>query len=369
MRSIHTTRWVSQLKGAGHDVHWFDILNGGYIKEWNWVTQHSNWRYRFGDFRGRIFLKKNLPAIHRLFEKNVEIEFERIIKDIQPDVVHSFVMYKCCVPIFPVMQRYPSIKWIYSSWGSDLYHFRNIPKHRKELENILPHIDYLFTDNKRDFSIAKQLGFQATFLGAFPGGGGFHIKELEAFVSPFSTRKTILIKGYQGRSGRAITVMKALSEIMDQLSDYEVVVFAADAELITYLEGVKTLDTLVVKSRMGRADVLKMMGEAYIYIGNSESDGMPNTLLEAIIMGAFPIQSNPGGVTEEIIINRKNGLLISVAEDKEDVKNRILEAVLNRDMLLDAFSYNQELKGTLEFDLIRTNVLMAYDQVKKELKK
>ena len=37
---------------------------------------------------------------------------------------------------------------------------------------------------------------------------------------------------------------------------------------------------------------------------------MSNTLLEAIVMGAFPIQLNPGGVTSEIIENGNNGLLI-----------------------------------------------------------
>ena len=59
----------------------------------------------------------------------------------------------------------------------------------------------------------------------------------------------------------------------------------------------------VVYDRHGlsHSDILTIMGKSLLYIGNSISDGMPNTLLEAIVMGAFPIQSNPGKVTEEII--------------------------------------------------------------------
>ena len=53
------------------------------------------------------------------------------------------------------------------------------------------------------------------------------------------------------------------------------------------------------------------MSKSFVYIGNSISDGMPNTMLEAMTMGAFPIQSNPGGVTEEIVENEVNGLLLN----------------------------------------------------------
>jgi hypothetical protein len=40
--------------------------------------------------------------------------------------------------------------------------------------------------------------------------------------------------------------------------------------------------------------------QSVLHIGNSISDGMPNALLEAMGMGAFSIQSNPGKVSEEV---------------------------------------------------------------------
>jgi hypothetical protein len=46
-------------------------------------------------------------------------------------------------------------------------------------------------------------------------------------------------------------------------------------------------------------------GQSILHIGNSISDGMPNALLEAMGMGAFPIQSNPGKVSEEVIRRSK----------------------------------------------------------------
>ncbi|NJW54414.1 glycosyltransferase, partial [Salinimicrobium oceani] len=85
--------------------------------------------------------------------------------------------------------------------------------------------------------------------------------------------------------------------------------------------------------------------------GNSISDGIPNTLIEAFIMGAFPIQSNPGGVSEELIENGSNGLLIFEPEDVEHLKSLILKAIegeidfyksalRNQKISLERFDYN-----------------------------
>jgi hypothetical protein len=52
---------------------------------------------------------------------------------------------------------------------------------------------------------------------------------------------------------------------------------------------------------ISNSEVLEIMGQSVLHIGNSISDGMPNALLEAMGMGAFPIQSNPGKVSEEVI--------------------------------------------------------------------
>lgn len=367
MRSIHTIRWVSQLENSGHEIHWFDILNGGRINEWSHVTQHTDWRYKFGDFKGRFFLKKYLPWIHNFVECDVEKEFNKLLKKIQPDVVHSFVLYKCCVPIFPEMQKHPAIKWIYSSWGSDLYYFRNIPKYKKDIQMVLPRIDYLFTDTLRDFKIATDLGFKNKFLGVFPGGGGFHLTKLEPFIRPFASKKNILVKGYQGRSGRAITVLKALLSLNKQLQGHNVIVFGASDEVQNYLKEKEIPDNWIVHSKLSHIEVLKLMGEALIYIGNSASDGMPNTLLEAIIMGAFPIQSNPGGASAEIIEDSKNGLLIDDCEDEVEISEKINFAMSNKELLQSANKINQEIRTSLAYDVIQHKVLEKYNLVAREL--
>ena len=119
---------------------------------------------------------------------------------------------------------------------------------------------------------------------------------------------------------------------------------------------------------IGRGEVLELMRKAKIYIGNSISDGMPNTLLEAIISGAFPIQSNPGGASAEIIENDLNGLLIEDPLDQQEIKALLLRSLNDKELLDKAFKHNLKLiSPKLEREYIRARVLEKYKQVENDL--
>lgn len=374
MQSIHFFRWTEQLKDSGHEVFWFDILDGGDTNKLPWVRKYINWKYKYPNLKGRHFLKKQLPIAYKLLtpvlEYGVESKFRAILNEVKPDVVHSFVLYMSCVPILKVMQGYKQVKWLYSSWGSDLYYFKNIPKNNQDIRRVLKRVNYLITDCKRDVNLAGSLGFKGKVLGTFPGGGGFTIKAYEQYVlQPVLDRKVILVKGYQGRSGRSINVIKALRQSYNELKGYKVVVFSADKALKDYINKntINNLLDIKVYSReryIPHETILKLMGSALVYIGNSNSDGMPNTLLEAIIQGAFPIQSNPGGASAEVVVHKKNGLLIDDCENVELIKQQVVDALSNDIMILKAFEYNQKhIKPNLEREVVMQAVLKAYSQI------
>ncbi len=110
------------------------------------------------------------------------------------------------------------------------------------------------------------------------------------------------------------------------------------------------------------------MGKSVLYIGNSISDGMPNTLLEAVVMGAFPIQSNPGNVTSEILLDRKNGLLIYNPDSISEIKALIEFSINNPNLLQKAFQYNQQnLKSKLEYNFIQQKIVDLYNKIELEL--
>ena len=370
MNSIHFVRWTEQLKEAEFEVYWFDILDSGGSEKLPWVKQINGWKYRFSKYKVHYFIKKRFPRIYStlnfLFENNTAKTFEKVLLDVQPDVVHSFVLYISCTPIISVMKKYQNISWIYSSWGSDLFYFKNLVQYKRDIINVLPRIDYLITDCKRDIVIAKDLGFNGKVLGTFPGGGGFNHEELNDYVLPINNREIILVKGYQGRSGRCIEVLKALMTINKKLEPFKIIVFATDNEVINFIEtkvnGKLNIEYYARNKFLPHQQILKLMGKALIYIGNSNSDGMPNTLIEAIIMGAFPIQSNPGGATAEIIAHNKNGLLIEDCESVEEISELVSNSIFNKALLELAYKFNlNELKPQFHRDKIKQEVLEKYN--------
>ena len=373
INSIHFERWTNQLQESGHEVHWFNVRDGGYSEKLSWVNQIVGWKFKFINNKARVFIKKRWPWLYNklsfLIENSTEKAFEKVLLEIQPDVVHSFVLYISCVPILPVMQKYQNIKWMYSSWGSDLFYFQNQPKYLNDIKQVLPRVNYMFADCKRDIDLAKAYGFDGQVLGVYPGGGGYPIDDYKAHISPLNQRKLILVKGYQGRSGRAITVLKALESLSVKLNTHPVIVFGADNEVEDFimkrnLNSKLDLTVYPKSAFLPQMELIKLMGQALIYIGNSNSDGMPNTLLESIIMGAFPIQSNPGGATAEIIEHGKNGFLIEDCNNSSEIETLIDNALNNMELIQSACKYNQKtIMPSLDRTTISKEVIAKYNSI------
>ena len=368
MNSIHFRRWTSQLEKAGHEVFWFDILGaGGSINKLNWVSQKTDWRLRFK--KGRYFFKK-IPWLKRILEKDVAKAFESYVEEVQPDLVHSFVLYMSCAPILEVMKKRKEIKWLYSAWGNDLYFYQNYPAYKKDIDRVLPHLDYMFADCKRDLELAKKLGFKGVTLGDYPGGGGYHLDLIDESIKPISEREGILIKGYHGEKHRGLNVLKALELIENSP---KATFFSTDKALIDYYEASEILQKKNIifhtqTNGLEHKSLCKLMNRSLLYVGNNLSDGMPNTMLEAICFGAFPIQSNPGGASAEIIENGVNGLLIDDCEDVEEIKSKIKKALSDITMLEEAQKYNLKLREKLSYESVQKEVLEQYTRIETEIK-
>lgn len=369
MPSIHAIRWINNLKDSDHELFWFDVTCKGKLEVTDTVHQFTNWKARkISPLKGEYFLSKKVPFLYekiRPFLEITENEFlEKIINEIKPDVVHSFEMQSCSYQIRKTMDKHPDLKWIYSCWGNDLYYYKNFKEHRNAIIQVLKRVNYIHTDCQRDFDIAKSLGFNGKYLGVIPGGTGYKLDELQKFKMPVGQRKIILVKGYEHIFGRGLNIIKALEEITDEIKDYQVVVFAAHSIVIEYIKLKKNPFNTIDRHGLKHDEVLELMGKALAYIGNSISDGMSNTLLEAIVMGAFPIQSNPGNVSEEIIDNNINGLIINNPESTLEIKNLILDALNDKKRLMEAEKINSDIAiSRLDFIKNRDKVIAIYNSI------
>lgn len=371
MPSVHVLRWIENLKDTNHELYWFDVLNRGTIKTLDSVYQITDWKKRkLPNIKGEYFLKKKKPFLYKkivpFLETTANEALEKIILEIQPDIVHSFEMQTCSFPILKTMQKFWKIKWMYSCWGNDIYYYQDFPLHLKKVKLMLKRVDFLHTDCLRDFELATKYGFKGKFLGVVPGGTGFKIKELQDFAKPIEERRIILIKGYQHDLGRGLNIIKAIASLRQQIyNNYDVIVFGAHKKVINYIES-NQLDFKVYRQNsIDHSELLKLMGKTLLYIGNSVSDGIPNTLLEAIVMGAFPIQSNPGGASAEIIQHKLNGLLIENPDDVDEIKGLIQYFLENLSMNSKAREFNFNLAHErLDYEINQKAIINMYNNSK-----
>ncbi|WP_044399012.1 glycosyltransferase [Lacinutrix sp. Hel_I_90] len=343
----HFFQWVNQLKDAGHEVIWFDITDGGpKADKIDWVKQIKGWKLRW-DFPMRSRVKTKWPELYKWLlkynTKSTSKVFEQLLKQEKPDIVHCFEMQLAGFPILQTMQT-NTIPFIYSSWGSDLFYFEQKGFSKLEVETFLQRVNYLITDCKRDYGIALSHQFKGVFLGVFPGNGGLTLDPIA--IKPTRERRVILIKGYDDGLGKASIVLSALETISKEtLAAFEIIIYSADTSIQSVVRNSKKLSALNIKIQsryqfMKNKQLLEIMGSTAIHIANSLSDGMPNALLEAMGMGAFPIQSNPGRVTEEVITNSVNGFLIDNPLDENRIAVLIKEAIFNETLRESAQGYN-----------------------------
>ncbi len=374
MFSNHFFNWTEQLRHAGHEIYWIDVYDSNtYVEKIDFVHQIIGWRNRC-NYPGRYWVKKNLPninsLINRINQRKLSNFVDSKIQELKPDVIQTFVMQAAAVPLAQVIEKYPEMKWIYSAWGNDLYYRQTIPRDLEKIKKTLPNINYMFADCDRDYELSRALGFKGTYLGTFPGGGGYELNEYSNYIQSFEKRNEILVKGYQGKLGRCNNVLEALVNLKILLAPYNIFVFGASNEAIKKAKNLGLLEwkNFKITGKVKHKEVMKKMGEANIYIGNNISDGMPNTLLEAIVMGAFPIQSNPGGASAELINHGQNGLLINDPENVDEIKELLKTILADKDKQKAAIDHNsKKIKPFLEREYITQQVLKKYKVIEDEL--
>jgi glycosyltransferase involved in cell wall biosynthesis len=232
---------------------------------------------------------------------------------------------------------------------------------------VLKRTDFLLSDCKRDVALAKKTGFKGTSFGVLPGGSGYNIKEYLKHRTEIGDRKIILVKGYEHNFGRAVNIIKALLILGDKIKDLKIVVYGAHKKVIDFINKNNLNITYYGRHELSHSDLLKLMGISKIHIGNSISDGIPNTLLESIIMGSFPIQSNPGGATEEYITDNANGFLINDPNDIQNIAQLILSALKSKDLVETASNKNLKIaKNRLDQKKIEKQILKIYDKISDE---
>ena len=378
--SIHTARWISQIADQGWDIHLCPSTGDSLHTDICGVTFHpiffcgrvGNRISKIGVSIIRDVIIFFFSIVKKIMAKWHPLTLIDVIANIRPDIVHSLEMQHAGYQVLEAKKTFKGKfpPWIVTNWGSDIYLFGRLAAHAIKIREVLSRCDYYSCECNRDVCLGQAYGFEGTVLPVFPNTGGFNIENIKQLrqTGPVSARRLIMLKGYQHFAGRALVGLRALERCSDLLAGYEVAIYCSvhdvilAAELFSFSTGIPTR---IIPHHSPHDEILRLHGQARISLGLSISDAISTSLLEAMVMGSFPIQSWTA-CADEWIEYGKNGML--VPPEDPDVIEKSLRLALTDDCLVDAAAaYNERLmQERLDSQKLKKMAVEFYRIVAKE---
>lgn len=378
--SVHTARWIKQLTDQGWDIHLFPVEDAGIHPDLRNLTVHDFLCHKPSELHQSVGLVGSWPfsrgaglaqrVVRRFAPSWLDRagRLARTIRLLKPDIVHSLEIqhagYLTLAARDQVGGQFPP--WIVTNWGSDIYLFGQLEEHRRKIRSLLAVCDYYSCECHRDVELAHALGLKGKVLPVLPNTGGFDLERIKRFRQPgkTSSRKLIVLKGYQNWAGRALVGLRALELCSDLLQGYRVAIYLAppDVELKARLSSQSIGIPFEIIPMTAQENILRLHGQARISIGLSIGDAISTSFLEALVMGAFPIQSATACINEWAICGQT--ALFVPPEDPVPIAAAIRHA-LTDDALVDrASDLNAQMaKERLDYKILQPRVTSIYQQV------
>jgi len=269
-------------------------------------------------------------------------QLKPLIEQIKPDLVHAMrIPFEGMLASGAVEQ--PN-RLLISVWGNDFtLHARSTPLMRRFTQLALERADALHADCRRDIRLAGSEGFDAHKPSiVLPGAGGV---QMDLFFPPVSSNQSPVI--INPRGFRAYINNKAFFHAIPLIRDkFPEALFLCPAmenepqawKWIKKLEIEECVRLLPHQTRVQMADLFR---QSRVALSPSLHDGTPNTLLEAMACGCFPIAGDLESIREWIIPD-ENGLLLN-PNSPDDIARAVIKALSQNELQRKAREINLEL--------------------------
>jgi glycosyltransferase involved in cell wall biosynthesis len=247
--------------------------------------------------------------------------YRALVAKIQPDLVHALrIPFEGMLAITTPAE----IPLVVSTWGNDLtLHARGSYFMNCLTRATLSRANGLISDTQRDIHLSHKMGFEAGKPTlTVPGSGGIRLKDIET-SSKFEALPEELPdvpivvnpRGQRPGSLRQDIFFQSIPMVINQIPQ---VVFVCPS-LQGDIESERWVDKLGIRSRtklwprLSQAQLWMLFQKSQVFISPSVHDGTPNSLLEAMACGCFPIVGNTESM-KEWVETGVNGILVDAAD-------------------------------------------------------
>jgi hypothetical protein len=304
--SVHFARWLSQFENSNCKIWIFpskkfkhlhpDLISLLWKNGSNLICPELNSKFYF-PFYGYIdFMFQKIGCRFKSYSRSSRLI--RVLSGESFDIIHAIEIQGAGYLLDSISKEISKdVKTIVTNYGSDIAFFEHDLDHQLRIRSLLSWIQYYSAECKRDYALATKHGFKGIFLPCIPNAGGFPMKLLETQKMLASERDLILVKSIGGTFGLGGVAIEAVSEFIHSHPEFEVFFYAVTPDLLNEINLLKRqfpgrVDFSLRSKGLSRPDLLEKFSKARVYIGCSASDGISTSFLEAIVQGAYPIQTN-----------------------------------------------------------------------------
>jgi glycosyltransferase involved in cell wall biosynthesis len=264
-----------------------------------------------------------------------------IIQQIQPDLIHAMrIPYEGML----AADAYMRIPLIVSVWGNDFtLHAPSTALMRHYTIWTMKVADALHADCERDIRLGKEWGFNPTkpTLVA-PGNGGIRMDIFYPPTKPVEEPVIINPRGFRAYV-RNDNFFKAIPLVLDKHPDAKFMCasMAGESQAEQWIRGLNIGHAVELLAPMPHAQMADVFRGAQMIVSPSIHDGTPNSLLEGMACGCFPIAGDLESI-REWITPHENGLLFD-STDHQSIANSIVQAIENKSLRQKATGLNTKL--------------------------
>lgn len=281
----------------------------------------------------------------------------KILETLEVDLIHSLrVPFEGMLGASAQLQ----IPLVVSVWGNDFtLHARSSPGMKNHTRQALRRADALHADCRRDIRLAADWGFQADCpTVVLPGGGGVvrdlfkpALPEMEILRPevrkqledlPVGTPIVVNPRGFRAYI-RNDTFFRSIPGVLERVPGtiFLCPAMGGNEEANRWIAQLKVEGSVRLLPKLSQGEMAMIYRLSNVLVSPSEHDGTPNTFLEAIACGCFPVVGDLESL-REWVADGENGLLID-PDDAEALAQATSRALMSTELREQAGKINQDL--------------------------
>lgn len=299
-----------------------------------------------------------------------------VIQEFKPHIIHTLGVFPSSM-FFLRTLCYPAIEvgwdpfWIVQARGGpDVALNRQNPGLAAEIHAIFNRCDYFIADNQQNYSLALSMGLKPDKLsttGPVPGAGGVDPAIFNGVLLPSQKERLILWpKAYNCIQSDGFTVIEGLRLALPYIGDFKLIATAASPDVEYWFNNFlgDYGSRVEIHSRLAHKQLLDIYLSARVLLAPSLSDGIPNSMYEAMASHTVPILS-PIDTLIPLFQNKVHTLYAPNLDPPAIAEALIL--AMNDDNLADSIALTNRawLPSLAGREVVRDSVVKMYQQVSK----